>query len=194
MCWVVGSREGATLSSQSPPTGWETSKKMRRGQRCRQMWFAQASAGHHLRQADARASNKVKSRSGESSSAPRLGDNPGDQLGASCIHQSACLLQHNSFCPPRGTSLQHQEHRRQGKLQGGTCSCVSQPWKHHWQNDHSHSCTTAGTGWGELDQGFCSPFIFGSWKNSALKPGNLPSLLVTSVTSMTFWEDRKVRL
>lgn len=45
-----------------------------------------------------------------------------------------------------------------------------------------------------MGQDLCSPFIFGSWKNSALKPGNLPSLLVTNVTSITFWEDRKVRL
>ena len=49
------------------------------------------------READATVSNKVKSISGESSSAPRLGENPGDQLGASCIHQSACLIQHNSY-------------------------------------------------------------------------------------------------
>lgn len=36
--------------------------------------------------------------------------------------------------------------------------------------------------------------IRGSWKNTASKPGCLRSVLVTSVMSRTFWEERKVRL
>lgn len=36
--------------------------------------------------------------------------------------------------------------------------------------------------------------IRGSWKNTASKPGCLRLVLVTSVMSRTFWEERKVRL
>ena len=36
--------------------------------------------------------------------------------------------------------------------------------------------------------------IRGSWKTMASKPGCRRSVLVTSVTSRTFWEERKVRL
>lgn len=36
--------------------------------------------------------------------------------------------------------------------------------------------------------------IRGNWKTMASKPGCRRSVLVTSVTSRTFWEERKVRL
>lgn len=36
--------------------------------------------------------------------------------------------------------------------------------------------------------------ILGSWKNVASKPGCRRSVLMISVTSRTFWEERKVRL